>query len=125
MKGVTFDAGALIAIDRGDRKVMLLIADANKKRVRIAVPAGALAQAWRDGRIQARLARFLKTRIVEYVAFDAPTARAAGELCGRTATDDPIDASVVLCARKRGHAVVTSDPGDIQRLDPTLKLHAV
>jgi predicted nucleic acid-binding protein len=36
-----------------------------------------------------------------------------------------VDASVVLCARRRGQAVMTSDERDLRRLDPTLRLIAV
>ena len=52
-------------------------------------------------------------------------ARAAGQLCGARGTSDVVDASVVLCARARKHAVVTSDVGDLRRLDPALPLVAV
>jgi hypothetical protein len=31
-----------------------------------------------------------------------------------------IDVHVALCARERRHAVITSDPDDISRVDPTL-----
>jgi len=33
-----------------------------------------------------------------------------------------VDAHVVLCARRTGQQVVTSDPDDLRRLDPRLKL---
>ncbi len=125
MSGLTLDAGALIAIDRGDREMFAAVGLANRTRTKIAVPAGALSQVWRDGRTQARLAKFLKSKLVEQVPLDAAMARAAGELCGRRGTDDPIDASVVLCARKRGHTVVTSDPEDLRRLDPSIQLKVV
>jgi hypothetical protein len=49
-------------------------------------------------------------------------ARRAGEMCARTGTSDVVDVSVVLCARLHGHAVVTSDPDHLRRLDPTLRL---
>jgi hypothetical protein len=52
-------------------------------------------------------------------------ARAAGQLCGATKTRDVIDASVVLCAKERGHRVVTSDPNDLRRLDASLPLIVV
>jgi hypothetical protein len=52
-------------------------------------------------------------------------ARQAGALCGRAGTSDVVDASVVLVAQMHGHAVVTSDPGDLAKLDPTLRLIVV
>jgi len=30
--------------------------------------------------------------------------------------------SVALCARDRGHSVITSDPADIAKIDPSLTL---
>jgi hypothetical protein len=59
---------------------------------------------------------------VEVELLDAIRAKRAGQLCGITRTSDVIDASVVLCARARNHAVVTSDPDDLRRLDPDLEL---
>lgn len=121
MSGLTLDAGALIALDRGDRAMVLLVKRAREAKVTLALPAGALGQAWRDGSRQALLARLVSaTDAVEIVPLDARTAREAGQLCGVTRTSDVIDASVVLCARARGHAIATSDAGDLRRLDPRL-----
>ena len=122
MKGLTLDAGALIAFDRGDRFVVSLLARALELELGIAVPSGALAQAWRDGRRQARLARLLGSARVEVAALDDRRARAAGQLCGATGTRNIVDASVVLCARERGHAVATSDVADLKSLDAGLRL---
>ncbi len=60
-----------------------------------------------------------------FVPLDDPEARAAGALCARTQTADVVDASVVLCARSRDHAVVTSDPQDLRRLDARATLVTV
>ncbi len=120
MPGLTLDAGALIALDRGDRRVALLVDEAIRERRGVAVPAGALGQAWRDGAKQVRLARLLLTTELEVVPLDGRTARASGQLLARRGTSDLVDASVVVCATARGHAVVTSDPIDILELDPTL-----
>ena len=123
MSGLTLDAGALIALERGDRAMVLLVARAREAKVPLAVPAGALGQAWRDGRQQVRLARLLAaTDGVQVVPLDARTAREAGQLCGATRTSDVIDASVVLCARARKHAIATSDAGDLRRLDAQIPL---
>lgn len=77
---------------------------------------------WRDGRRQVRLARLLGSGSVEIVGLDFFGARAAGQLCGVSGTADVIDATVVLCAQARGHRVVTSDPDDMRRLDPTVEV---
>jgi predicted nucleic acid-binding protein len=120
--GLTLDAGALIALERGDRRVVALVAHALDRRQPLAVPAGVVGQVWRDGRRQARLARLLGSPVASIEPLDDARARAAGQLCGVTATRDVVDASVVLCARSRGNAIVTSDPDDLRRLDPTVRL---
>lgn len=125
MKGLTLDAGALIAFERRDRLVLKTLARANENRSKIAIPVGVIGQVWRDGRTQTRLSGLLKAKFVELVPLDAPTARRAGELCGRAATADVIDAAVVLCARTRGHSIATSDPDDLRRLDASLHLVVV
>lgn len=122
MSGFTLDAGALIAIERANREVAVILREALRDRLPLAVPAGALAQVWRDGQRQARLARLVAADVVEIVPLDDGVARASGQLCGRTRTSDVIDASVVLCARARKHRVLTSDPHDLRRLDPRLEL---
>jgi hypothetical protein len=119
VSGLTLDAGALIAFERNDRKVIALIARALAHEYTLAVPAGVVGQVWHDGSRQARLARLLGSRDVEVEALDDRGARAAGQLCGVKGTADVIDASVVLCARTRAHAIVTSDPADIRHLDST------
>lgn len=64
--GLTFDAGALIAIDRGDGRMIAVLRDAVRKGLRLRVPAGVIGQAWRDGRRQATLARFLRRETWRY-----------------------------------------------------------
>lgn len=115
------DAGGLIAVEQRDRRLRLVLDEAQRAGWTVVVPVGPLAQVWRGGPRQALLARFLSVSDhVEIVEWDVPAARAAGVLCGRTGTSDVVDASVVLCARERGHRVVTSDPGDITALDAGL-----
>lgn len=121
-RGLTLDTGALIAFERNERQMVALLHRAFTHRLELAVPAGVLAQAWRDGGRQARLAALVAAPEVEVVSLDGVTARAIGRLCGARRTDDIVDASVALCARVREHAVVTSDSEDIARLDPELHL---
>jgi hypothetical protein len=122
MAGLTLDAGALIAFERNDRRLVAVIARSVELGYSLAVPAGVVGQVWRDGRRQARLARLLGAGEVKIEALDDQRARDAGQLCGVRGTTDVIDASVVLCARARGHRIATSDPDDIRRLDPTAQL---
>ena len=122
MTGVTLDAGALIAFDRKDRRVVAMIARALERRASLTVPAGVVGQVWRDGAKQARLARFLGAERVVIEPLDDARARAAGQLCGVTGTRDVTDATVVLGAKRRGDVVLTSDVADLRRLDDGLAL---
>ena len=125
MKGFTLDAGALIAFEREDRRVIHRVAVALENSIRLAIPAGVVGQVWCDGKKQARLARLLKSPLVEIESLDDQRAREAGQLCGRAGTADVVDASVVLCAQRHGHTVLTSDADDLLRLDPDLDLEEV
>ncbi len=123
--GLTLDAGALIAFDRGDRRIRVLIQDLADLSVPILVPSCALAQVWRNEARQARLARLLNADEVEVEPLTDERARAVGELCALRATSDITDAFVVLVARQHGGIVVTSDPDDLRRLDPSLDIRAI
>jgi predicted nucleic acid-binding protein len=123
--GITLDTGALIAIERGERRLQALLDEAHAAGAELAVPAGVVAQAWRGSSRQARLARFLRLAMVAVVPLDEPEARAAGALCGHTSTADVVDASVVICARARGHVVISSDPDDLAALAPALRIVAL
>lgn len=120
--GVTFDAGGLIALDRNDRRILLLIDWANRLDVPITVPATALAQAVRRPERRARLARLLGRSNTEVVALERVDATNVGHLLQASGTSDIADAHVVICARRARQAVVSSDRADLQRLDPTLRV---
>jgi len=119
MTGVTFDAGALIALDRSDRKALVLLARAREVGARITVPATALAQAIRRPRTQVRLARLIRQPTTDLRALDGVDATNVGILLGATGTKDIADAHVVVCAKRAAQAIVTSDPDDLLRLDPS------
>lgn len=119
---LALDAGALIAIDRGDRRTALLLDAAARHGAPVLIPATALAQVWRDGVRQARLSRFLKVRRPTDAGLDAASARVVGALCGATSTSDIVDAHVVVVARTHRATVLTSDPSDLGRLDPTARI---
>jgi len=123
--GVTLDAGGLIALDRGDRRVLALLARAAERGARITVPATALAQAMRRPATQARLARLVRQPTTDLVPLDGPDATSVGILLAASRTSDIVDAHVVICARREGQPVVTSDAADLRRLDPTLRLLVV
>jgi hypothetical protein len=72
---VVLDTGALVGIERGDEKMTALLAASLHAPIRFLVPAGVLAQAWRDGSRQTRLARFLRTPEVEVLPLTEAHAR--------------------------------------------------
>ncbi len=123
--GIMLDAGALIALDRGDKRMIALLQRALAQGRAFRVPAGVVGQAWRDGRVQVTLARFLRSQEVEIIPLDEELARSCGELCGASKTSDIIDASVVILARDRRDAIITSDPNDLKRLDPAAQIISV
>jgi predicted nucleic acid-binding protein len=120
---ITFDTGALIAIERRSRRMQALLEEIDRRDWRVAIPAGAVAQAWRGGSGQARIAVLLSDERTEVVPLDDPTARAVGLLCGRSGHADVVDVSVAFCARQRNLHVVTSDPEDLRAVDDALILH--
>ena len=122
---VVLDAGALIAIERGDARMTALLELSLSTHVQWVVPACVLAQAWRNGARQTRLTLFLKAPEVTVVPLSEATARAVGVLCGLSKTRDVVDASVVLAARERRCAVVTGDPDDLSALDSAVRLHVL
>jgi hypothetical protein len=125
MSGVTFDAGGLIALDRNDRRVLALVARATERGMRITIPATALAQAICNPARQARLVRLIRQAGTDLIALNGPDATAVGLLLAGTATADVVDAHVVVCARRAGQAVVTSDAADLRRIAPDLELLVV
>lgn len=125
MIGLTLDTGALIALERHDRRVGGILAAAARTSTPVAIPAGVLAQAWRGGPRQAQLARLLRDDHVTVVPLDTREAQAAGMLVQRCGHPDVVDVSVVLCALARGHQVITCDPDDLRKVSETVELIAV
>jgi hypothetical protein len=108
---VTYDTGALVAADRGERRMWVRHRAFLEHREIPTVPAPVLAQGWRGGPKQALLARLLAGCEVE--ALDEQDARAVGALAARASTADVVDATVVEGALRRGDLVVSSDPDDL------------
>ena len=107
------DAGALIAVGKNDRRMIARLLAAHEEDEELRTHPMVVAQAWRDGRRQAPLARLLRGTMI--VPLDDDIGRRAGELLGKAKTADPIDAAVVLIARD-GEAVATGDADDIRHL---------
>jgi predicted nucleic acid-binding protein len=125
MPGVTLDAGGLIALDRDDRRIVVLLARARETGARVTVPASVLAQAIRRPERQVRLSRLIRQPTTDVVDLGRVDATNVGRLLSASGTSDIADAHVVICARRAGQPVVTSDPGDLRQLDPALRLIAL
>lgn len=123
--GITLDAGGLIALDRGAREVIVLLARATERGAQMTIPASALAQAIRRPERQARLARLIRQPTADVVPLDRVDATSVGRLLAASGTTDVVDAHVVVCARRRGQRVVTSDADDLRRLDPDVAVITV
>jgi hypothetical protein len=113
MAAVVFDAGGLIALDRGHREMGALLAAAAETGVEVRTSAACVAQAWRDPSRQVRLARALRG-FIEY-PLNSATAHQCGHLLAQASTSDVVDASLALLVED-GDTVVTSDRGDIAHL---------
>jgi hypothetical protein len=122
MPGVTLDAGGLIALDRDDRRVVVLLARARETGARVTVPASALAQAIRRPDRQARLSRLIRQPTTDIADLDRVDATSVGRLLAASGTSDIADAHVVICARRSDQPVVTTEPADLRQLDPALRL---
>ena len=125
MNGVTLDAGALIALDRDDRRVIALLARAAELGARVTVPATALAQAIREPAKQARLSRLVRQPKTRIEPLEASSATQVGLLLAASRTADIADAHVVICARQHDDIIVTSDPADLRRLNPQARIHSI
>src|SRR5215467_4669938 len=112
--GITYDAGALIAADRAERRIWARHRALLALREVPTVPAPVVAQSWRGGGRQALLARLLAGCDVE--SLDDGQARAVGSLAARAGTTDIVDVCVVEGAMRRHDLVVSSDPGDLQAI---------
>jgi len=123
-RSVVLDAGALIAFERNDARLRTLVELAMKHGGVLHAPAGVVAQVWRNGKRQARLARLIGSGVVRVQILDLAEAQATGALCGSSKTSDVVDGSVVLLARRERGKVVSSDPDDLRRIDPTLEIVA-
>lgn len=123
---LTLDTGALIGLEQRSGRAYALLLEANAQGRSIYIPATVLAQAWKgSGPRMAPLALFLKRPNVVVVPLAEAVARAVGTLCARRGTADIVDAHVAVVAKATGSLIVTSDPGDVRQLDPTLAVQSI
>ena len=86
----------MIAFEKGDRRMVALLEAIRQGQERLLIPATVLAQVWRDGARQARLAALVGDRRTQVEPLDRSSAKAAGVLCGLSKTRDIVDASVAV-----------------------------
>ncbi|MBI4951829.1 MAG: hypothetical protein HY908_07325 [Myxococcales bacterium] len=123
-RGVVLDAGAFIALERRKPVMVHLCQRFREARTPLVTSACVVAQIWRGGAgVQAPVAWLLRS--VEVEDLTRAVAKVVGRMLGATGATDPADAHVVLLARLRDWAVLTSDAGDLRALDPTLALQEI
>jgi len=110
---ITFDTGALIALERRSARMLRIVAAVSQTDARITIPTVVLAEWWR-GRPSKRMARLLDGALLEPLA--PRLARIAGEAVAAVKGATTNDAIVVASAAQRGDAVFTSDVDDLGRL---------
>jgi hypothetical protein len=113
VKPVVYDAGVLIAADRGDRRIWAEHKVRLEAGVVPLVPSPVVAQSSRSPK-QAQMRRML--RGCEVVAFEEDDAHRVGALLGTSKTRDVVDAAVVILAIERRAEIRTGDGTDIRRL---------
>lgn len=108
-RGVTFDTGMLVALERRHAGALALLRACRLSRASITIPAAVVAEWWR-GTHRA----LLESGRVE--ALTPELAERAGELLARSAGSNAVDATVVASAALRGDLVITSDEHDLRQL---------
>jgi hypothetical protein len=108
-RGVTFDTGVLIALERRQAGALALLRACRLSRAPITIPATVVAEWWRGSH----------RSLLEIGTLEALTpelAGQAGELLRDTGRANAVDATVVASASRRGDVVVTGDAGDLRAL---------
>jgi hypothetical protein len=113
---VILDAGFLVSVDRGERSAQEFLHAALQRHTTLSTTHPIVAQVWRNGARQARLARFLTTITVH--TFD--NGSAVGAILARSQTTDVVDAHLVAVAVELAELILTGDMGDIEALVASL-----
>lgn len=111
------DAGGLIGYDRRNKTVIAFIDKAQRDQIPVRTTTAVVAQVWRDGSKQVRLARLLAG--VDERDLTNPRSRSIGVLLAASRTADVVDASLVDIAFD-GDEILTSDPHDLRVLAEAL-----
>ncbi|MCC6902951.1 MAG: PIN domain-containing protein [Polyangiaceae bacterium] len=112
MIGLTFDTGALIALERRKQRMRVVVEHALAKDQPITVPADVIAEWWR-GRTDLRE---LILQSVDVEPLTEALARRAGEALAQVPGATLVDAVVMASAASRGDVVYSSDVEDLEKL---------
>jgi predicted nucleic acid-binding protein len=110
--GITFDTGALIALERRGQRARKVLERATEQKVRITVPVAVITEWWRSR-------NDIRERILAAVRVEPLSeslAKVAGEALAAIKGATPIDAIVMASAAQRGDVVYTADVADLERL---------
>jgi len=111
INGVTFDTGALIALEGRDKRMRSVLLAAERDGLNVTVPAGVIVEWWRgSARQRGILAAVLVEPTTELLA------KIAGEAIAAVPGATSVDALVMASAAQRGDVVYTSDLDDLDRL---------
>lgn len=113
MSRAVYDAGVLVAADRGDRRVWLLHRTRLMQKTLPLVPAPVVAQVSRSPQ-QVLLRRFLAG--CHILPMGERESHEAGRLLGQSRTTDVVDACVVAVAIRYRAVIITGDVADMDRL---------
>jgi predicted nucleic acid-binding protein len=122
---ITFDTGALIAIERRRDRMLRVVCAAKETATPIIIPSVALAEWWR-GRPPRHMQLLLAGTVIEAVG--ESLARSAGQAMAAVPAATTVDALVMASAARRGGVVYTSDVDDLVRLQayfPVVRVLAV
>jgi len=110
--GLTFDTGALIALERRRQRMKEIVEHALAKDQPITVPADVVAEWWR-GRTDVRDGILA---CVDVEPLTEALAKLAGEVLGAVRGATLVDAVVMASAASRGDIVYSSDVEDLEKL---------
>ncbi len=110
--GITLDTGALVSLERRHQRIVALMAAAHRRGVLVQAPAPVVAEWWRK-RTDVRDA-ILEALTIE--PMDDALARRVGETLAAVPGASLVDATVMVCAARRGDTVLTADIADFARL---------
>jgi hypothetical protein len=116
------DSGALIALERRDRRLLAVLDELISNGQLAHVSAGVVAQVWRGSARQHDVAKLLRSGAVRIHPITDATGYQLGLLLGATGATDVVDAHVAALGKATGGIVITSDAGDIRALDPSLRI---